>query len=60
MCMLVMCKPSNTNFECVTDKGQTFYANVYVSDNRLMLRESVPGTKQKILCPVITMAFYSL
>lgn len=31
-------------FHCTcADKGQTFYASVYVSDNRLMFRESVPG-----------------
>lgn len=33
----------NTHTCNTTDKGDNFYANVYVSDNKIIFHESIPG-----------------
>jgi hypothetical protein len=33
----------NINLMILQDKGDTFYANVYVSDNKIIFHESIPG-----------------
>ncbi len=34
---------SNLPLHLFSDKGDTFYANVYVSDDKMMFHESIPG-----------------
>ena len=39
---------------------QSFYASAYVSDDKLMMRESIPGTKNSPLAIGVPPAFISL
>ena len=47
----------STLLQIYQDKGQNFYASVYISDDKLMLRESVPGQKNSPLALGVPVAY---